>query len=1378
LSDVVTSGAILRASNEWRSALIDVGGNNRLLYFKPNASTIDLTSASQAGVAKLLSGATVRLSELFSDATTLRLAQRACTALARKQREATEEFGVSVAYLAVGLATWDPEGNEAVAAAEVAELTSDASKPATRPKYLNPSAPVLLRPLELSLRKGAQDSWELRLDEDFQLNGVLEHVMNADLDRLDAEEILLSDDGITAGVDEMLDEVEAACDDVPGFTVDRKMFLGAFSYLKQPMVNDIDDLDALAASDLVSALAGDPGAAERIRAHADDVTEESPDYEAVESEFLVLDADASQSFVVNAALAGRNLVVEGPPGTGKSQTIANVIAAMVAAGKSVLFVAQKRAAVTAVLDRLDSESVDLSHVVLDLFASVASRRYVAEQLREVLDRQRTTGVPNVDVLHYNLKTARDRLVSHKDALVARRGWGPSVADLRILALDLPLSAQTNLRLPASTFEQWSTTDLQRYSQAINELHDIGALAPSWNDSAGWNPSVLTTSDAVVTNADLLSLTSGVQLPKVKKLIGSLANEMGEAIPNTWSALDILLGRLDEIDGIMKASPGVLDPLLTDTELTAMLLATNRELRRTSPIKLSWGERRVAMRSARALAPNMARKPLHALLRRAKLAKEQWRGHSGLSGIASRDVTRCGYQQLLAGLRDLQPAVQHLDLATLPIPELEQALDRLTAQRSLATMPRAFELESALDAGGCARIVSVLRDHLASGKVLGSTAGELLKWVAIRSVLDDAVLRSPALAGITGADLDAAAANFQEADAEHLAANAARIRRIAAENLKHALDSHPDQHALLKTEVTRKKNFRAVRTLFRDAPDVLLAAKPVWAMSPLQVSRMLPAVACFDVVIFDEASQVKPADGIPSLLRAKQAIIAGDSRQLPPTEFFAKVLDDLPTKGDQDELEALVDEEQSELDHKVEVPKRRPPAESFTRDAESILFAMDRVLAGQSRRLLWHYRSRDERLIAVSNAYVYDNSLTTFPAADSADALRHVAVHPSRGIRNTTNSPEAEVAEVIALMREQVALHPDESVGVITFGEAHQRRIESALELALHDDAEFLAALTANQAEPYFVKNIERVQGDERDAIILTVGYGKGLDGKLRYFWGPLLKEGGERRLNVAISRAKRRLTLVTSFTADDVPDDGHDSAGFKLMYRFLRFMASNGEELAGGPSRSTTLNAFEIDVRDRLQAAGLQLDPQVGVGSYRIDFAARHPTLPGRYVLAIEADGASYHSGHVARERDRLRQTLLERRGWVFHRIWSTDWFNDAPGEVAKVQEAFNNAVARDNEADQHLEETVAATPSESWTISEGARTYPLPHFRAGLPITEYPWQVLVHLVRHIRSDQLLGSADEEIGEAMTLLGFRKRGTRIVAAIAAAQRYVDRETGK
>lgn len=241
---------------------------------------------------------------------------------------------------------------------------------------------------------------------------------------------------------------------------------------------------------------------------------------------------------------------------------------------------------------------------------------------------------------------------------------------------------------------------------------------------------------------------------------------------------------------------------------------------------------------------------------------------------------------------------------------------------------------------------------------------------------------------------------------------------------------------------------------------------------------------------------------------------------------------------------------------------------------------------------------------------------------------------------------------------------------------HEARIERALVEAMAEDPAFERALTARRDEPWFVKAIERVQGDERDAIILSVGYGRGEDGRLRYLWGPLLQDGGERRLNVAISRARRRMTLVSSFGPDDVPADGHPSAGFRLMHHFLRFMASGGTDLASGPSRGIALNPFELDVQRRLEGAGLALDPQVGVGGYRIDFAVRHPERPGRHILAVEADGASYHSGHTARERDRLRQSMLEARGWRFHRIWSTDWFADADAEVARVLDAVEEALA------------------------------------------------------------------------------------------------------
>lgn len=399
---------IAAASKEWRSSLIDVGGSNRLLYFRPNASTVELDAIPQSAATKLLSGQIVRLAELFDSAEDLRLAQRACAALARKQREAQEEFGVSVAFMAVGTASWDPEASQAILAAEEEQLSAPKVAAAGRPKYTRPQAPVLLRSVEISRKRGTLDSWELRLDDDFSLNSVLAHVMNADRPRLDEEAVLELDDGSFYGVTDMLDAVEAACGDVVDFSIERHQYLGAFSYLKQPMVTDVDNLDALASSDIVAALAGDTVAASRVRGQRSEVSESEPDYVPVDSEFLILDADASQSYVVNAAVRGSSLVVQGPPGTGKSQTIANAIASLVAANKKVLFVAQKRAAVTAVLGRL--EGAQLGHIVLDMFAATSSRRFVADELRDVLERQQNTGIPDVDALEFTLAESRQRLV--------------------------------------------------------------------------------------------------------------------------------------------------------------------------------------------------------------------------------------------------------------------------------------------------------------------------------------------------------------------------------------------------------------------------------------------------------------------------------------------------------------------------------------------------------------------------------------------------------------------------------------------------------------------------------------------------------------------------------------------------------------------------------------------------------------------------------------------------------------------------------------------------------------------------------------------------------------------------------------------------------
>jgi very-short-patch-repair endonuclease len=384
------------------------------------------------------------------------------------------------------------------------------------------------------------------------------------------------------------------------------------------------------------------------------------------------------------------------------------------------------------------------------------------------------------------------------------------------------------------------------------------------------------------------------------------------------------------------------------------------------------------------------------------------------------------------------------------------------------------------------------------------------------------------------------------------------------------------------------------------------------------------------------------------------------------------------------------------------------------------------------------------------------------------------VGPSQGIKGGTNSPEGEVARVVELVLEHARARPGETLGVITFGIPHTRRIETALAAAFAAEPELGAVLGRDRREPFFVKNIERVQGDERDAIILSVGYGTSADGRLKLFWGPLLQPGGERRLNVAISRARVRMTLVTSFAADDMREDGHDSAGYRLMYRFLRFAATG--ELSGGAKASIALNPFELDVRDRLTAIGMDLVPQLGVGSYRLDFAVRHPDHPGRYLLAIEADGANYHSGHIARERDRLRQRLLEGRGWVFHRIWSTDWFSDCESAIAATWSAYQEALAADARGLEPAVADAGSAPTSSppaWHMAEAQRTISRPLIVPGLAIDKHDHEDLVQLVRHLRSDGVLRTREEEFTLLMRELGYSKRGSRIVTALESAQAAAD-----
>jgi very-short-patch-repair endonuclease len=508
-----------------------------------------------------------------------------------------------------------------------------------------------------------------------------------------------------------------------------------------------------------------------------------------------------------------------------------------------------------------------------------------------------------------------------------------------------------------------------------------------------------------------------------------------------------------------------------------------------------------------------------------------------------------------------------------------------------------------------------------------------------------------------------------------------------------------------------------------------------------VSQVLPAKTLFDVVIFDEASQILPADAVGSLLRGRQAIVAGDPRQLPPTTFF------------------LASDDSSEEDDSALVASM-----SSVLDVMSVLLPPPQG----TRTLSWHYRSRDERLIAFSNAQpaLYDWSLTTFPGVSGGECLRHELV-PFRAMSpGQEESAGDEVQRVVELVIEHLESRPNESLGVIAMGIKHADRIAESLRRARSTRPDLDPYFDDAADEPFFVKNLERVQGDERDAIILSIGYGKTVEGRMLYRFGPIGMQGGERRLNVAITRARNRMTVVSSFSASDMDPDRLRSEGPQMLQRYLRFAESGGNELGSFTRARTPMNPFERDVLAGLSEAGIPLVPQFGSSGYWIDFAAKHPTQPGRMVLAIEADGAMYHSAHTARDRDRLRQEHLQRLGWRFHRIWSTSWFHHREEEIQGAVAAYRAAVEAADNGDANPAEHAAIAVSEGMatTPSRGTR----PRVPRGLSIVDYSHRQLVSIVRWIESDTLLRTEDELLVAVMTELGFERRGQRIVAAITAA----------
>ena len=497
------------------------------------------------------------------------------------------------------------------------------------------------------------------------------------------------------------------------------------------------------------------------------------------------------------------------------------------------------------------------------------------------------------------------------------------------------------------------------------------------------------------------------------------------------------------------------------------------------------------------------------------------------------------------------------------------------------------------------------------------------------------------------------ADFKKLDQELIHLTSSMV--IEAANSRKPQDiliqANDSEAAILMKEAAKKRRLMPIRTLMQKIPNLLVKLKPCLLMSPISVSQFLaPETAKFDLVLFDEASQIVPEDAIGSIYRGKTLVVAGDNKQLPPTSFFQKSL-----------IENVDWDELSDEDFEV--------FDSILDECLGIGLPV--------KTLRWHYRSKHEELIVFSNHRFYDDTLITFPAAKAKhDSLGVKLVHVPDGVYDRggkrDNIKEAET--VANLVFEHFSNYPKKTLGVVTFSIAQMEAVEEAIDRRLKEQPDFEQFFKEDRLEGFFVKNLENVQGDERDVIFFSVGYGYDTQGQMAMNFGPLNKPGGERRLNVAVTRAREKVVLITSIKSSDIDPDAK-AQGVQALRSYLDYADKGPETLQKDkPKAGAYESQLDEDIASEIQKMGYTVVPQVGCSGYKIDIGVIDPVNAGCYLLGVECDGATYKSSCSARDRDRLREQVLKNLGWRIHRVWSPAWVARRDSEVKRLKEVLEQA--------------------------------------------------------------------------------------------------------
>lgn len=610
------------------------------------------------------------------------------------------------------------------------------------------------------------------------------------------------------------------------------------------------------------------------------------------------------------------------------------------------------------------------------------------------------------------------------------------------------------------------------------------------------------------------------------------------------------------------------------------------------------------------------------------------------------------KQYLYALEALQPAVEHLSTTgafgegetshfmDLPLGDLITCCKKIvSAEPRLRTWCAWRKVRDEALALSLAPVVHAMENGaIQSSAVLRAFETNYSRWWLNRAVDNEPVIR-----GFVSAEHEKRISDFRALDKKFTDVTRAWVRASLCAGMPKAdTVARTSEWGVLRHEINKKKQHMPLRELMKSIPAALAKLTPCLLMSPLSIAQYLAADAStFDVVVFDEASQIPVWDAIGAMARGQQVVMVGDPKQLPPTAFF-------------DRAESSVDDEDVEG------------------DLESIL---DECMGANlpTMSLAWHYRSRNESLIAFSNHTYYGGGLVTFPSPvteDRAVSFHHVAgVYAKGGARTNQLEAKALVANIVATLRSPGFKDSRFTIGVVTFNSEQMNLIEDLLDEERRKDPLLESHFSEMEMEPLFVKNLESVQGDERDIIYFSVTYGPDLAGAVSMNFGPMNRDGGERRLNVAITRARHELRVFSSLKAEQFDLSRTQAAGVRDLKNFLEFAERGPQAIAEATKGSLGgfESPFEEAVASALVSKGWHVQTQIGASSFRVDLGVVHPDAPGTYLCGVECDGATYHRSVTARDRDMLREQVLRGLGWEIVRIWSTDWWVDRERTLEKV---------------------------------------------------------------------------------------------------------------